>query len=270
MPEEIKTAIAGAEPAKDDKTAVTGAEPVKDAKPDSSTEQVPFDKDPRWKAARLAEKKLNELMKANEVEDPDDLIDLIQSGRKVYGKKVDLDKIEEYADRARKLEEYEAYWAQQEELKKRQQEDPDSTVQRLEKELKDRRAKEAWEKRQKAEAEEAAKAVKGYENAVKDLLEDESIPKERKSLMAEFLGIGNQANEIDITDKRAVRKVYQDAVKKFETFEQAVIQNYLAGKSKVPVMTKTDEAVVDKETPIKTLKDARKVFAERMAKLSGT
>ena len=80
MEQDTNTAKAGAEPANTGVTATAGAEPAKDAKTDSSTEEkpAPFDKDPRWKSARTAEKKLNDLLKANGIEDPDDLVDLIE------------------------------------------------------------------------------------------------------------------------------------------------------------------------------------------------
>lgn len=269
MPDGVKTATAGAEPVKEEITAHPGSEPGKDANSDPSTEKVPFDKDPRWKSARLAEKKLTELMKVNDVEDPDELVELVSKGKAIKGKVEDVNSLDDILSKAKKLEKYEAYWKEQEELKRRQNEDPDETIKRLERELKQRDQFFNTEKARKEEAEKAGKAVKFYESNVSDLLEDEVIPKERKAVMAEFLGIGNQANDIDITDRKAIKRIYQDAVKKFEAYEQAVIQNYLAGKSKVPVVSKTEETVVDKDKPIKNLKEAREIFRDRMSKMSG-
>ncbi len=65
-----------------------GAEPVaKDAKSDSSAENVPWNKDPRFqefikekKTLTAANEKLQKLLKANDLEDPDDLEDLVAKG----------------------------------------------------------------------------------------------------------------------------------------------------------------------------------------------
>ena len=51
--------------------------------------------DPKYKAASEAASKLENLLKANDVEDVDDLVALLESGKKVHGKVADLSKIDE-------------------------------------------------------------------------------------------------------------------------------------------------------------------------------
>jgi type I site-specific restriction-modification system R (restriction) subunit len=174
MTEENKgTAATGSEPVKDT-TATAGAEPAPDAKVDSSTieKPAPFDSDPRWKSARLAEQKLQGLLKANDLEDVDDLVALVESGKKVHGKVDDLDNIEELKKKAETLDRYNAHWARQKEIERRQTEDPNETIARLERESNELKTSKARDEQTKKETEEAEKSVKFYEGEVKSIIGD--------------------------------------------------------------------------------------------------
>jgi len=263
------TAKTGAEPVKkEEPTVIPGAEPGKDAKvSEPSTEKVPWHEDKRWKEWKSTEKKVESLLKKNELEDLDDLIELVESGKKVKGKLQDVDNIEQLIADSLELAKYKRYWAQQEEMKRRDTESSEDTIKRLEHELRKRDSIKQSEAEQKEQAKIAERSVRHYEASVNELLdEDESIPKERKAVMAEFLGVGNAANDIDITDRKAIRKVFKDVAKKFEAYEQAVIKAYIDGKGKVPPITPTEPAAKE-EKKIATLKDARSIFKERMTSL---
>lgn len=251
--------------------AETTTDPKEGADP--SKETVPWDKDERWQqwkkeeaTLRPAVEKLNKLLEANDLDGIEDLVELVESGKKVKGKLQDPEMIDALIAKANKLERIEAYWKDQGERKKREEEDPEETIKRLESQLKERKSVESEERKTKELAEESKKAVVFYESSVGSLIEDISMPKEQKVVLAEFLGIGNVTNEIDITDKKAIKKAFQDAVKKFEDYDQFVIKQYLAGKSKVPIITKT-EPVVDTEKKPKNLKEARAAFKERMTSM---
>ena len=86
-----------------------------DAKPDSSPE--PWHKDPRFKNDLGLLKAAKSLMEKNGLESVDDLVELAESGKKVKGKQVDLDRLEEIQKKAEELDKYEAYWKDQEEKK---------------------------------------------------------------------------------------------------------------------------------------------------------
>lgn len=271
MPEDI--ANPGAIPDADkNHTAenLPGAEPGTDAKPASSSdENVPFDKDPRWKSARLAEKKLQDLLKANDLDDPDDLADLVSSGKLVKGKLSDLNVLDDLIEKAGKLEKYEAYWKSQEEANRKLSETPEETIQRLEAQLKKRDAEAAKKNAEKAHIENLQAAVTGYESEVKSLIGEVDLPKEQKAFMAEFFGVGNQCNEIDITDKKAVRKLIAEGIKKKEAYDQSVIKAYIESKQGIPKMQSAAASSVDEKKPKIMLKDARKIFKEAMQKASG-
>ena len=274
MAQDTNTATAGAEPANTeakDTTAKAGAEPAKDAKTDPSTEEkpAPFDKDPRWKSARTAEKKLTELLKANGLEDPDDLVDLIQHGKAVKGKLKDLNDLDDLIKDAEEIRRYRPYWQEQQERKRREQEDPEQTMARLEKELRAREKAERSMEEARRQAESAKAAIGNYERDVTGLVQDMDIPKEQRDFVHKLLGVGNPTNDIDITDRKAVKKVVSDLLKEKEAYDQAVIQSYLNRKGELPKVASSSAAATQENKPKVMLKDARKIFLETMQKASG-
>ena len=107
---------------------VTGAEPVKkegasDTLTPEGEKSLPFDKDPKWKAARTAEKALQDIMAANEIENLEDLVQLVIAGKELKGKQLNPDQLDSLLKKAQTLEKYEAYWQQQEEIKRRTEEE---------------------------------------------------------------------------------------------------------------------------------------------------
>lgn len=274
---ETNTAKTGAEPDNTEKTELTGADPVaKDAKTDSSTENVPWNKDPRFqefikekKTLSAANEKLQKLLKANELEDSDDLEDLVAKGKVVKGKLADLNQLDEIIAKANKLNQYEAYWAEQEEKKRRQTEDPDSTISRLENALKTKSAKEQQREHERYQAEQAKAAISGYDSEVKNLIKEMEMPKDQQGFILEFMGVGNPANDIDITDKKAIKRLVAEAAKKKEAYDQSVIASYLKGKGQVPKIGSGDGGAPEPNKPKIYLKDARKTFLEMMSRAGG-
>ena len=135
------------------------------------------------------------------------MIELAESGKKVKGKDIDLDRLDEIAAKAKKLEKYEAYWKEQEERKLRSTEIPEETIARLEDQL---RKKEALERRKEEEyrqKESAKSALRNYDREVQSLIKEMEIPKEQQAFVVEFFGVGNPFNDIDITDRRAIKKL---------------------------------------------------------------
>ena len=249
---------------------------TKDAKTDSSTENVPWNKDPRFqefnknrKELNAASEKLQKLLKANDLEDPDDLEDLVARGKVVKGKLSDLNQLDEIIAKANKLSQYEAYWAEQEEKKRRQTEDPDSTIARLENALKTKSVKEQQREYERYQAEQAKAAINGYDSEVKNLIKEMEMPKDQQGFILEFMGVGNPANDIDITDKKAIKRLVSEAKAKKEAYDQAVIKAYLAGKGVVPKVGSASSGAPEANKPKIYLKDARRMFLETMQKASG-
>jgi len=271
-------------------TAKTGAEPektevktedksgavldAKDAKTDSSSENVPWNKDPRFqefiknkKELTAANEKLQKLLKANDLEDPDDLEDLVARGKVVKGKLSDLNQLDEIMEKANKLNKYEAYWAEQEEKKRRETEDPESTISRLEHALKTKSAKEQQREYERYQAEQAKAAIQGYDNEVKDLIKEMEMPKDQQGFILEFMGVGNPANDIDITDKKAIKRLVAEAAKKKEAYDQTVIAAYLKGKDGVPKVGSAGTGTSELNKPKIYLKDARRQLGEAMKQM---
>lgn len=262
---------AGAEPVKVEKKQDAQADSStanKDVKADSSTEEMPWHKDARFKNELTLLKTAKTLMEANGLEDVDELKDLIESGKKVHGKKVDLDKLDEIVGKAEKLDQYQKYWDQQNELKRRNQETPEQTIARLERENKEITHRVTAKEQAETAASEAKRSVEFYEGEVKEALElmDDLKPTE-KEFISWALGVGNECNEITITDKKAIKKVLNSGVKKYqklvEAIEEEAIKKYLAGKKSIPAVPSADgsAATLKPEQP-KGLKGLRSAFME--------
>jgi DNA repair exonuclease SbcCD ATPase subunit len=242
--------------------------PEKDVKPESSTDQ-PWHKDPRFKNELGLLKAAKSLMEKNGLESVEDLVELAESGKKVKGKQVDLDRLEEIQSKAEKLDKYEAYWKDQEERKKRETEYPEQTIARLEEQLKKKEAADKYKEDSRRQQEAAKQALKSYDNEVQDLIKEMELPKEQHSFIQEFFGVGNPFNEIDITDRKAIRKLVSDGIKKKQAYDQAVIQAYIKSKESVPKVSTTNPTAPSANAPKIMLKDARKALHDAMMKVTG-
>lgn len=265
----MTTAKVGAEPTEEkelDATPDSSTGEEQDAQPDSSQEKVPWDKDPRWTKFREKEKAIDTFMKENDFESIEELMEHVNEGRYLKGKLSgrDLDKI---IQKAETLESYEEYWATEEERKRRDEELPEDTIKRLEQRLEaETKAKEELKKKQE-EARAAERAVKSYEKEVHSMLKD-SVDDDEAQFVKLIYGINNPLNTIDITDMKAVKKLVEDGLKKKQAYDQKVIQKYLNGKRDIPKIPSGSTAT-EPPVEIKSLKDARKTFKERMGQLMG-
>jgi len=272
--EKINTEAAGAVPADKGQASDSPTDKKTDAGSDSSPEVVlddkgkplPWSDQPKWKQARTAERKLEALLKANDLTDPDDLLDLVQRGKTVKGKLADLNQLDVLIAKSEKLDKYEAYWQEQEELKRRNTESESETIRRLETQLKGRDAAEARKRAETEHVENTKRAISSYENEVENLIREVEVPKEQRAFLAEFFGVGNPCNDIDITDRKAIKKLISDGIKKKEAYDQAVIKQYLNSKQGIPKVTSTAGASAEGTKQKMTMKDARSIFRENMQK----
>jgi hypothetical protein len=191
--------------------------------------------DPKYKAASEAASKLENLLKANDVEDVDDLVALLESGKKVHGKVADLSKIDEIIKKAQTLDQYEEYWA----AERKKGETPEQTIARLQKENQALASKTKAEEAAKREATESQKAVEAYESEVKAAVNSaEGLSDSEKAFLAWSLGVGNECNEITITDKKQVKRVVNSGMKKYTELVKSMkdegVKEYLAGKREIP------------------------------------
>jgi hypothetical protein len=252
---------------KDEKVESSTTEDVKEKSSDS---EVPWHKDPRFKdeldSLKLG-KSVKELIKANGLEDVDELKDLINSGAKVKGKQVDLDRIDEILEKANTLDKYQNYWKQQEELRKRGAETPEETIARLQRDIENRDNENVRKMQQEREAKLAKESVDRYEREVISQLESfDDLTPEVREVIAWSLGKGNECNEIDINDRKAIKKIVNDGVGKYnnlvKTIKEQGIKEYLAGKASIPSVPSTTGTVatskVDPPKGFRAMREAAK------------
>lgn len=282
-----KTAIPGAEPGPGQKPASPAVDDKGANKPDSPAGEVelgedgkplPFNEHPKWKSARQAEKRLQDILKANDLDSIDDLLELVDSGKAVKGKLADTSKLDELIAAKEKLDQYEAYWRDQEEQRRRQGEDPEDTIKRLEAENKAKDKALRDREAAKRDQEDAQKALDGFDREIKGIVKEAALPAAQAEIALLLSGVNNPFNEIDITDKKAVRKHGADMLKKItgfiETIRSAAIQDYIDGKAKLPKTggASADSAPVDAEKAkdeLKTPAGRKRALAEGLSKLFG-
>ena len=269
------TAKPGSEPGKDGKESGAGPDKqgteAKQAAGSSAAgeEKLPFDQHPKWKAARAAEKALQDLMEANSLDSVDELVELVESGKTTKGKlgQVSESKLEELMTKAATLEKYEAYWRDQEEKNRRQTEDPEQTIKRLEAEKRALMAKKDEEKERAKLAEETKKIWDSFDREVETLVDAvEDVPKALKPFYVQFFGVKNPASTVDFKDKRAIRKMVADGLKVIDAYNQEVIRNYVGGKKQIPNVPSTEGASTEKPK-VKGLRDAARIMRETLGKL---
>jgi len=246
---------------------------VTDTKTDTSVSDADKSKaesDEKFKAAVEAQESLTSLLEDHGFDSLEDLQEELKSSASLKGKIGSAD-LEEIMKKANTLEKYEEYWASQKEKEKRSEEEPDDTITRLEREIRELKTNKTNEDKSTKQMQESIKAIESFDSEVATLVDKKEIPENQRDILLEFLGVNNPANEIDITNKVAVRKVTKDGIEKFNKFVSAIqkqsVEDYRAGKLKIPDMSSTETVApeIGKEN-IKTLKDARKVMLETLTK----
>jgi len=247
-----------------------GAEPSNGAKPDatpSSEEKLPFDDNPKWKSARTAEKKLNEILEKHGYDDIDEFeADYSDSSelRKQVGKK-DVNQLLKAQDELERIHEY---WAEMRAKKQMENETEDETIARLARENKELKTKKQRDAQLTAEQDEAKQLIKNYNTEVSSLIEkQEDIPKIQRKFLSEYLGVDNSFNEIDVSDKLAIRRNTKQGIEAFKKLQKAIIEDYRSGKLSIPTITPVeDSSITTSETKPKNLKEAKKLLIEAMTR----
>jgi len=259
MPEEVKDLTQ----VKVEDGQQDGAKPITEAKKadgsSAAEEKLPFDQNPRWKAARAVEAKIESTLEEHGYDNLDEMLEDLKTSRELrqaVGKE-DIKELKEAKEWRQKVE---AYWAEQKHQKLRET-DPEEYATQLEKEKRERDAKES----ERRAIEENARAIKDYTSEVQSSLSKLDIPDTHKSFIAYSLGVENPFTEVDIQDKVAVRKAIKDGITKYNKLRDSIIEEYRSGKIKVPPITPTGETtVVTEERKPKTIKEATEIYRERL------
>lgn len=203
---------------------------------------------------------------------PEDLKDFLGNLVGLQDRIGDAD-LDELKDNSKTLQKYQAAWQKAEGEKLKEGETPEETISRLEKEKKEIQQKRTQDHQDMQSIQESQKMLKGFADTVQSSIRaDKTVPEEYRPYLAEFLGVDNPVNDIDIEDKATVRKTAKNAIKKMKAFEQTIIARYKAGKTAVPktppaTVTTPEGAPGDPTKSPKNLKEARKRFHELAQKL---
>lgn len=218
---------------------------------------APYDQDPKWLAARAAEKNLNEVLAEHDIEDVEELKTMLNSGLKLSEILGDRDAKQLITD-ADTLKTYQEYWTEQERLKEEETLDPDERADKYKKELEDFKEGQAARDSAQQQVEGAKDAIKGFNDRVEGIIESQGFDEGTTEIAKMFLGVDNPFNEVDIFDKKAVGAMAADGVEKFKAFvanvRQLAIDEYAAGKSELTPITTTESpekptSITKKEIP---------------------
>jgi len=209
---------------------------------------------------------IEELLDEYGLDSPDELKEFVSGLAEMRGKIGDTD-LDTLLENTKTLQQYQENWKAQEEEKRRESETPEQTIARLEKEKKDLQKQNMTQAQRQQAAKAAERALSEFNDTIETVIAGaESLPKEYQNFARKFMGVNNPMNEVDITDRAAVRRVGKANLKEFAKFEQAVIKNYLAGKTKIPKVTTTEPAPGStgdsaRANP-KNLKEAKRIMME--------
>ena len=248
----------------DDKTTVVEKPDDKKSDDKKADDKKSDDKDDKG-ALSDAEKNLQAIQNVlndHDLDSPEQLKDLLERVADRDSKLGDND-LEELIENSELLKTYQKQWEKQEDRKREDDETPEETISRLKKEKKEiAKAAKADEDRRN-EADDSKRALKTFNSTVKSAVEsNKDVPKEYRPFLNEFMGVDNPINEVDLTDKAAIKKISKDAAKKLIDFEQVIIKRYRDGKAKIPKISSSAETSSD--APVKITKDNERAIATEM------
>lgn len=242
----------------------------KEAKPgekdDKGEKPAPYDQDPKWKAARAAQAKFESILEKHGLESADELEELLAGGMSISeilgarDAKTLTQTIQQLKKDADYLKEVKAYWAEQDRKKKLDELTPEQRAEMSEKELADYKKQQAQAKAKNEEEASIKIALDNYSEQVDKVVESLGFEGESAEVAKLFMGVNNPFNEVDITDKKAVKAMAKESATKFKTFvdkiRQGAVDEYARGKSKIVPITKAESPGNPVVTPKPIPKDA--------------
>jgi len=260
--EEQRTALEGSDPSPGQTpdsppdTGATTAPP--DAEMDEDGKPLPFDKHPKWQSARQSEKALKNLLEENELDSIEDLVELVQSGKAVVGRGVDPDDLDVLIAKAREMDLVKNYWAKQ----KREQESPDETLERQEREIAELRRTLI----SKETSDSGKRALETFEKKTRSYIENagKELDKEDREAYAFFMGVNHPFGEIDITSEAQVNRMGKQVLKHIEGIEQRAIKKFVAGKMNILKIGGVSTPAAPAGKQIMSLRDARGALSDQL------
>lgn len=218
------------------------AAPIGDDKGEEG-KPAPYDQDPKWLAARQAEKNFNAILQEYDIDGADDLKVMLDSGmqlQEILGNR-DATKLIQDADTLRR---YNEHWAKEARIKEEEQLDPDERADKYKRELEDHKRQTAQEREGAEQTEAAQDAILDFNDRAEGLVDKRGYDEETAEIAKLLVGINNPFNEVDILDGRAVRGMVDGGMDVLEQYvadiKQTAIDDYVAGKSSITPISKTD------------------------------
>jgi len=201
------------------------------------------------------------------LDSPADLKEFMGSLNEMRGKIGDND-LDTLLENSKTLEKYQADWQRQEEEKLREKETPEETIARLEKEKHQAITKNKTQAEKRKAQKAAEQALGEFTETIDSVIKSsKDLPEAYRPMLRKFMGIDNPVNEVDITDKAALRRLTKAGIKDMTAFAQQIIKDYRDGKTKIPNVTPTEpaggEAAKGKEP--KNLKEAKAMMMQSAA-----
>jgi len=239
---------------------------------------APYDQDPKWLEARAAQKSFDEVLEQAGVDSKEELSALLETGMTLQEIVGERDAKQLVKD-ANTLTAYEKIWKEQERAKEEEGLDPDERADKYKKELDDYKTEQGAKETASKQVASSKQAITDFDDRVGSSVDKHEFDEATAEFAKTFLGVKNPFNEVDIFDKKAITAMANEGIDKVKAFveviQQQAVDNYVAGKSKITPISKTDApdqtTVVKKELP----KDASpdQVFAaardELLEKLTG-
>lgn len=210
---------------------------------------------------------IQSLLDEHDIGSPEELKTFVANLATLKDKIGDAD-LEELKANSKLLKRYQKTWAEAESSKLEEDETPEETISRLKREKQGEKDKRKADQRDREEARENKALLDSFNKSVsKSVKAQKDFPESYHDILSEFLGVGNEINEIDLDDKASINRITKAGAKKLMKFEQTVISRYLKGKAKVVKMTSTADETPPATKPVKNLNEARGIFKERLHKI---
>ena len=170
--------------------------------------------------------------------------------------------LEEIIKKSNTLEKYEAHWAKQKDQKLQEDEEPEDTIARKDREIEDLRRAASFKDQQVAEAKAVKQEIANFNETVSSEVDNAAgVSKEHRAFVSKLLGVNNPFNTVNIAKPADVKKMARAGIAEFKNIEKQIgdqaVRDYLAGKKALPDITDTDTAIVQEKPKIKTLEDAK-------------
>ena len=214
---------------------------------------LPYDQDPKWIAARDAQKTLTSLLEDNGFLDVDDLKDALNSGKSLKELLGDKDAAT-LISKSKELADLKQQRLDDEADSRRENETIDEKAERMERENQELRDRLDGKERDEAESARNREDLENYDRQVERVLDVKGadLDDTGKELVRTIMGIDNPAIDVDIKDVQGIRSTSMNMVNKITEYIKAIRQNaideYANGKSDLSVNTPTKTDVNSSNT----------------------